>query len=193
MGVPVVTGAIYFDEKGSNNTKPTLAAAKSRADELEIKNIVVATTSGTTAIRAAEMFKEGYNLIVVSHSMGFKEPNKQSLSDQNRRIIEDSGAKIFTGTHAFGGVGRAVRFKFNTYEVEEIIANALRIFSQGVKVAIEITIMAADAGLISTDKEVIAIGGSGTGADTAVVIKPANAQRFFDMQVLEIICKPREP
>ena len=193
MGVPVVTGAIYFDEKGANYTKPTLAAAKSRADELEIKDIVVATTSGTTAIRAAELFKDDYNLVIVSHSMGFKEQNHQSLSDDNRKIIEDTGAKVFTGTHAFGGIGRAVRLKFNTYEVDEIIANTLRIFSQGVKVAIEIAIMAADAGLISTEKEVIAIGGSGKGADSAVVLKPANVQNFFDTQILEIICKPREP
>jgi hypothetical protein len=193
MGVPVVTGAIYFDNKEANNTKPTLAAAKSRADELGIKDIIVATTSGTTGIQAVEIFKDDFKLIIITHSTGFKEPNQQSLSTQNRRILEDSGAKVFTGTHAFGGVGRAVRFKFNTYEVDEIIANTLRIFSQGVKVAIEITLMAADAGLISTEREVVAVGGSGKGADTALVIKPANVQRFFDLQVMETICKPREP
>jgi hypothetical protein len=193
MGVPVVTGAIYFDDKNANNTKPTLAAAKSRADELGIKDIVIATTSGTTAIQAAELFKEGYNVVVVTHSTGFREPNKQSLSTSNRRILEDSGAKIFTGTHAFGGIGRAVRFKFKTYEVEEIIANTLRVFSQGIKVAIEITIMAADAGFVSTEKEIIAIGGTGKGVDSALVIKPENVQNFFDIQILEIICKPREP
>jgi hypothetical protein len=193
MGVPIVTGAIYFDDKGANNTKPTLAAAKSRSNELGIKDIVIATTSGTTAIQAAELFKEGYNIVVVTHSTGFREPNKQSLSTSNRRILEDSGAKIFTGTHAFGGIGRAVRSKFNTYEVDEIIANTLRVFSQGVKVAIEIAIMAADAGFVSTEKEVIAIGGTGRGVDSAIVIKPANVQNFFDIQILEIICKPRTP
>ncbi|MFH1928052.1 MAG: hypothetical protein ABIK79_07760 [Chloroflexota bacterium] len=51
--------------------------------------------------------------------------------------------------------------------------------------------MAADAGLIRTDEEVIAIAGTGRGADTAVVLQPAHAQDFFNLRVKEIICKPR--
>ena len=59
------------------------------------------------------------------------------------------------------------------------------------KVAAEITIMAADAGLVRTDEEVIAIGGSSRGADTAIIVRPANASRFFELKIKEIICKPR--
>jgi hypothetical protein len=50
--------------------------------------------------------------------------------------------------------------------------------------------MAADAGLIRTDADVIAVGGTGTGADTAAVIRPANVARFFDLKVRGILCKP---
>ena len=52
-------------------------------------------------------------------------------------------------------------------------------------------IMAADAGLVRTDEDIIAIAGSGRGADTAVVMRPANAHDFFDLKVREILCKPR--
>ena len=52
-------------------------------------------------------------------------------------------------------------------------------------------LMAADAGLVRTNEEIVAIAGTGRGADTAVVLRPANAQNFFDLRVLEIICKPR--
>jgi hypothetical protein len=90
-----------------------------------------------------------------------------------------------------GGIGRAVRKKLGTYEVEEIIAYALRIFGEGMKVVAEISVMAADAGLIRTDEEVIAIAGTGRGADTAVVLRPAHAQQFFDLRILEVLCKPR--
>ena len=96
-----------------------------------------------------------------------------------------------TCQHAFGGVGRAVRKKLGTYELEELIAYTLRLFGEGMKVAVEIALMVADAGLVRTDEPVIAIAGTGKGADTAVVLKPANAQDFFDLQVLEILCKPR--
>jgi hypothetical protein len=88
-------------------------------------------------------------------------------------------------------LGRAVKNKFGPIQVDEIIAHTLRILSQGVKVCCEISCMAADAGLIRTDEECIAIGGSGGGADTAVVLKPSNTHRFFETKIHEIICKPR--
>ena len=186
----ITVRGVYFDRLGKENTEKTLEIAKARADELGIKTILVATTTGETGARAAEFFK-GYNLVVVTHSTGFRGPNQQELREENRAAIERAGVKILTCQHAFGGVGRAVRKKLGTYELEEIIAYTLRIFGEGMKVACEIALMAADAGLVRTDEEVIAIAGTGRGADTAVVLVPANAQTFFDMRILEILCKPR--
>jgi hypothetical protein len=81
--------------------------------------------------------------------------------------------------------------QFNTYEIGVTIANTLRLMGQGMKVVIEISVMAADAGLVRTDEDIIAIGGSGRGADTAVVLRPVNSNDFFDLKVKEILCKPR--
>ncbi|MGB5933390.1 MAG: pyruvate kinase alpha/beta domain-containing protein, partial [Anaerolineae bacterium] len=159
---------VYFDRRGKENTERTFEIAKARADELGIKTILVATTGGETGARAAEFF-EGYNLVVVTHSTGFREPNEQELREENRAAIERAGAKMLTCQHAFGGVGRAVRKKLGTYELEEIIAYTLRIFGEGMKVVCEMALMAADAGLVRTDEEVIAIAGTGRGADTAVI------------------------
>lgn len=55
---------------------------------------------------------------------------------------------------------------------------------------VEITLMAADAGLIPVDKDIVAIAGTGRGADTALRIKPANTARFFDLKIKEILAKP---
>jgi len=186
----ITVRGVYFDNQGKVNTERTLEIAKARAEELGIKTILVATTTGETGARAAEFF-QGYNLVVVTHSTGLRGPNEQELGEENRAAIERAGVKILTCQHAFGGVGRAVRKKLGTYELEEIIAYALRIFGEGMKVVCEIALMAADAGLVRTDEEVIAIAGTGRGADTAVVLVPANAQSFFDMRILEILCKPR--
>lgn len=150
----------------------------------------MASTTGETGRRAAELF-QGYDLVVVTHSTGFRKPNEQELTEENCEAILARGARILTCQHAFGGVGRAVRKKLGTYELEEIMAYTLRIFGEGMKVACEIALMAADAGLIRTDREAIAIAGTGRGADTAVVLQPANAQTFFDMRIKEILCKPR--
>jgi hypothetical protein len=62
---------------------------------------------------------------------------------------------------------------------------------QGVKVGVEITLMAADAGLIPMDQSIIALGGTGRGVDAAVVIQPAHTNNVFDLNIQEIICKPR--
>lgn len=181
---------LYFETPGPQNTEKTLERALKRAKSLGIKDIIVASTKGETGIKAAEIFK-GYNLIVVTHSTGFREPDIQELPPEKKEEIEKKGGKVLTCQHSFGGVNRAVRKKLGTYQTDEIIAHTLRIFGEGMKVVVEIALMAADAGLIRTDKESIAIAGTGKGADTALVLKPANAQTFFDLEMREILCKPR--
>lgn len=181
---------VYFEKEGDINTENVLILAKERAGELGIRSVVVASTSGATGVKASEIFK-GFNLVVVSHSTGFSGKNIQEMSLENKRIIEANGGKVLTSTHALGGIGRAVRRKLKTYELEEIIAFTLRTFGEGTKVAIEISLMATDSGLIKTDEELISIAGTDRGADTALVLLPVNTQDFFDLKVLEIICKPR--
>lgn len=181
---------VYFENPGADNLETTLALAKKRADELGIKTIVVATTVGTTAVRASEVFK-GMKVVAVTHSAGFHGPNTQELTPDNRAKIEQNGGLVYTATHLFSGVGAAMRKKFTTYLLGDIVANTLRILGQGMKVVVEITVMAADAGLIRTDEDCITIAGTGRGADYAVVVKPVNSADFFDLRIKEIICKPR--
>lgn len=180
---------VYFENTGHENTEEVLRIAKERADELGIKTILVASTRGDAAARAVEVF-EGVKVVAVSHSAGFREPNTQQFTEENRKKVESKGGIILTTTHAFAGVDRALRLKFNTIALSEIIANVLRIFGQGMKVVCEIAVMAADAGLVRTDEDVIVIAGTGRGADTAVVLKPVNSMNFFDLRVEEILCKP---
>jgi len=179
-----------FERPGPQNTRRTLEVAATRAGELGVRNIVVASSSGKTGALAAALYS-GKNLVVVTHSTGFLKPDFQELKPAMRRKIEALGGKVLTSQHAFGGVNRAVRKKLATYELDEIIAYTLRTFGEGAKVAIEVSLMAADAGLISTREPCISIGGSGSGADTALLLRPANAQTAFDLRVLEVLAKPR--
>lgn len=179
----------YYTQSGPRNTVRTLELARARAVALGIHKVLVATTSGATGVKAVQML-EGLEVIVVTHSTGFRDPDTQELTEANRAAIERAGAKILTCQHAFGGVGRAVRKKLGTYELEEIVAFTLRTFCEGIKVTAEMALMAADAGLVRTDEAVISIAGTGRGADTAVVLKPANAQTFFELRFLEMICMP---
>ncbi len=180
---------VYFSTPGRINTETVLVLARKRAEELGIRSIVVASTTGETGVKASQLFK-GFNLVVVTHHTGFKELGQQELTEENRRIIEANGAKVYTGTHVFMNVERAIRSKFNTAYPAEIMAQTLRLFCEGMKVAVEIAAMAADAGLIPVDRDVVSIAGTGRGADTAIVVQPANSSRIFDMIIKEIIAKP---
>jgi len=185
----IITKTVCFSKPGPENTERTLALAFERAKALGIGTVVVATTSGATAVQAVQ-WKSDLTVVAVTHSTGFSAPYTQSLTEENRAALDAAGAHILTTTHAFGGVGRAVRKKLNTYQVDEIIAFTLRTFGQGIKVVAEITLMAADAGLLPARKPIVAVAGSGRGADTAVALYPTHAQTFFDLKFLEIICMP---
>jgi hypothetical protein len=180
----------YFAEAGPQNTAVTLEAARERAETLKIGKIVLSSCTGKTAFTALDLFGNDFSLVVVTHSTGFQKPDYQELSEKDRDRLTKRGAAVLTAQHAFGGVGRAFRNKTGTYQMDELIAYTLRTFGQGTKVAVEIALMAADAGLIRTDEDVISIGGTGQGVDTALVLKPAHTQNFFDLKVKQIICKP---
>jgi uncharacterized protein len=184
------TETVYFDTEGSANTDEVLRIAKHRAQDLGIKTVLVASVTGETALRASEAL-EGLRIIAVSLAVGRYKPDVQELKEENRKILEGKGITVLTTTQAFSGVSRAVRDSFKTVVIGDIIANTLRVFGHGVKVACEISLMAADSGLVRTDEEIVAIAGTTRGADTAIVLKPVNAQRFFDLRIREILCKPR--
>jgi uncharacterized protein len=180
---------VTFAKPGPENTDETLRIAGEWSDRLGIAAILAASTSGATGVKAASRFT-GRDVIVVSHVFGYSRPDETEMLPENRRRIEAAGGRVLTAQHAFGGIGRAVRIKFGTTETEEIVANALRTFGQGLKVAVEIVMMAADAGLVRTDRDVIAVGGTESGADTAILVRPANVIRFFDLRIRGILCKP---
>jgi len=181
---------VYFTETGPRNTSVVLDCVRRRAQQLNIKTVLVASVSGQTALKARGVLDPATNIVAVSHVTGFAQPDQQEMSAEVRQELISKGVNVLTAQHAFGGVGRGIRKKLGTYQVDEIIAYALRIFGNGTKVAIELALMAADAGLARTDQDVISVAGTSKGADTALVLRPANSSDFLSLQVREIICKP---
>jgi uncharacterized protein len=185
----------YFDNFGPENTEATLRLARQRAKELDIKTLLVPSISGKTGVKAMAILDE-FKVIIVSHSYGLNAPNTNNFTEENRKTIENKGGKILTATHVFGGITSALSKDERpgmhlSYVTGDIITMTLRMFGDGLKVACEIATMAADAGLVRTDEEVIALGGQHGGVDTAVVLMPNYSHRFFNTRVKEIVCKPR--
>ena len=180
----------YFDTPGESNTAAVLRIAREHAEELGIGTIVVASTEGTTAVKACQVL-EGKRIVAVSHHMGYRAPDELEWPVERLRQFDELGGVRLTGIHAFYGLGRAVARKWNTYLLEELVVATLRLFGEGMKVVCEIAVMAVDAGLVRTDEDIISIGGTHLGADTAVLLRPVNLFDFFDLRVKEILCKPR--
>ncbi|MCK4375706.1 MAG: hypothetical protein KAX19_10265 [Candidatus Brocadiae bacterium] len=183
---------LLFDKGGPQNTDATLGAARRRAEELGITKVVLATSSGETALKALEAF-EGMDVQVIGVTLHagywglYSGPDKEKVA-----AAEAKGVKFLTATHSLmGSVESAIKDKFGGIAPMELIAHTYYTFSQGMKVAVEVTLMAADAGLVENAEDIIAVGGTDEGADTAVVLKAAYTTNFFDLKVREVLAMPR--
>jgi hypothetical protein len=185
----------YFEKQGEGNTLDAARFAIERAKELKIRTIVVASTSGKTAqIFFDAMSGSGLELVVVTHVVGFSKPGEWEFSAELADLLQKKGVHIVTATHALSGLERALSRspKVGGGSRTEAIAEALRrVVAVGLKVAVECVLMAADQGAIGINEEVIAVGGTYSGADTVCVIRPAHSANFFDLQVREIVAMPR--
>ncbi len=176
---------VYFEEPGLDNTLETLQLAVERAKARGISKIILASTRGDTARLAAErLVGTDVKLVVVPHQYGFGE--RQRFPSDLVGELESRGHQVYFGTmlfHTDSLVGN------NT---PALLATLLRTFCQGMKVCLEIIMMATDGGCLALGEKVVAVSGTGRGADTAVVATASSSNRLSDLHVTEIICKPLE-
>lgn len=180
-----------FDVK-QDNTMETIAIAYEKAVELNT-DIVLATTFGNTALRMAKFLEDKDfrgKVVVVSHVCGFREKGSNELSDEIRQELKDKGFEIVTAAHALSGVERGLSKVYQGTYPAQIVADALRMICAGMKVCVEIALMACDSGAIAYGKPVVCIAGTGRNADTACVITPAYSANLLETRVNDILCKP---
>ena len=175
---------VYFEEPGINNTDNTLRLALERAKARGIKKIVLASTRGDTARTAAGLLTgTGIKMIVVPHQYNFM-GGPQRFPPELVAELNEKGHAVYFGTmlfhteHLYG------------METPRALANLLRTFCQGMKVCVEITLMAVDGGRVAPGEQVVVVAGTGRGADTAVVAIAAPSIRLPELHITEIICKP---
>lgn len=187
---------LYLDTPGGVNTDMVLDSVVERLKEGDIKHVVIASDSGETALRAVEKLKKSnVQIVVVTEHCGSEKEGENTMTPEREKELLAAGVKVVRATHALSGVERSINKKVGGSSRVEAISEALRaLFGQGMKVAIEITIMAADNGAIpcGPDIEVVVIGGTEWGSDTACVVRPAHSNNFFNMRIREIIAIPRK-
>ncbi len=181
---------LYFSTPGPEHTQATLAASNRRAGELGISQVVVATTTGKTALMAAQAMP-GCGVIGVTLSRGLWEkyagPEEAIVAE-----AETLGVSFLTCPHSLmGALDSAIAEKFGGVPDNHLVSHVYYTWSQGTKVAVECMLMAADAGLLDMEQEVISIAGSDAGADTSLVLRPTYTNQFFNLRILELLAKPR--
>lgn len=184
----------YFEKPGEINTLAVIEAVKTRALELDIKEVVIASTSGKAGAAMAEALQDtNIKIIVVTHQYGTTEEGKWDMESQYVSRLNDMGVEIVSQSHLFSGVEKSLSKDTGGISRIEIVADTLRkLFGKGFKVAVEVVLMAADSGALAMESDVIAVGGTANGADVACVIKPAHSNNFYGLQIREVICMPRE-
>ena len=189
----------YYENPGADNTRETLGRCIQRllkwdlaSDEQESPTLIIPTTTGQSALLALELLSDHPEifLIVVGHRYGFKEAGKNEIPEEVQQKVRNRGYALFFGTHLFTGLEKAFSNAYGGAYPHRLIADTLRIFSQGTKVLFEDTVMVTDAGLVAPNRWVVAAGGTGRGLDTAMVIKSVHSDRFFQTRIREILCMP---
>lgn len=176
---------IYFEAPGPENTEKTLHLITEWAKARGINKIVLASTRGDTARLAAEHFAgTNIKMVVIPHQYGFGETQRFPIELVSE--LEHKGHHVHFGTMLFHTDG------FYGMSTPSVMATLLRTFCQGMKVCIEIILMAVDGGCVATGEKVIAVTGTGRGADTAVVAIAAPSTKLSELHITEIICKPLE-
>jgi hypothetical protein len=182
---------VIFDKPGPVNTGQTVAAAVERAEALDIRFLVVASTTGDTAEALRQAVGDhDMKVVCVTYHAGFQSGD-ETMPPERRQGLRDMGVEVVICPHALSGVERSLKNAFGAIGPVELMAYAYRRFGEGMKVAIEVAVMAADCATAPTSEDIIALGGSGKGCDCAIVLKAAHQNNFFDLRVREIIAMVR--
>lgn len=182
---------MMHDEKTcSELTKNTLEIALSAAEKYDT-DLIIASTTGATALQLSELaMVTGFRhkIICVTHAYGRKIKGENEMSLETMKILEKRQVALITASHVLSGAERALSNMFKGLYPVEIVAATLRMLGQGVKVCVEIALMALDGGKIAYKKPVICVAGTARGADTICLITPSYTDAFLETKIHKILC-----
>lgn len=178
---------IVFEAIGKENTAATVDIALKKAKELDCA-IVLSSNSGASAEAVLKKASEvGYTgkVVVVRNAS-----NAAMMLPESRKALEARGCTVVAAANALSAGERSLSTRLKGIYPLEIMAYTLRIFGQGVKVCVECATMALDADAVPSNTPVVALGGTGVGLDTAVVLTPSVSASLLDTKIHEVLCKP---
>lgn len=198
----VIRKVYYFDEPGTQNTEDVLEAVVKYLNKIKMEYLIIASTSGKTALKFAEVLKvKKITVICVSEP-----PSRKIFGDQwpcinpkMKKKLEALGVVVIDRVPYKFHDSVLELAKWHVPIAEHIVGDTLAfVGGQGLKVAVEAMFMAVQAGYVEPDKDVIAVAGYGGGADTAIVVKTCFPETLFSsdpqkrLEVREILAMARK-
>ena len=198
MGKMVKRQVYYFDEPGEENTQLVIEAVSQRLKAGGIRKVIVASTSGKTAVEFARSLKGKAELICVSESPYRREWGEEwpCLKQEFRQEMEKLGVTIIDKAPYVFHSSVLESARWSDAFPERVVKETLYSFGQGMKVAVEVTVTGVSCGYVPPYEDVIGVGGSGKGADTAIVLRATYPASLFDkdtakrLEIKEIIAMP---
>jgi hypothetical protein len=191
---------VYFEKPGKNNTDGVVEVVLDRLAEGDIKTVVIASTTGYTAFKFSKALQgwEDIKLISVAESALIREWGTEypSLKAEDKRKLEQQGVVVADKVAYLFHSSVLDYSNWKCPTPEEIVKQMLYAFGQGLKVAIEVVLIAVACGFLDPFQDVIAVGGTSRGADTAIVVNATYPNHLFSrdsakrLKVSEILCKP---
>jgi len=188
----------YFDESGEENTQWVIEAVSHRLEVGGISQVIIASTSGETAVAFARSLKGKAGLICVSEAPYRREWGEEwpCLKREFRQELENLEVTIMEKVpYVFhSSVVEAARWP--NISPEQLVKETLYSFGQGMKVAVDVALTAVSCGYVAPYQDVIGVGGSGKGADTAIILRATYPASLFDkdpakrLEIKEIIAMP---
>ncbi len=188
----------YFDEPGEENTPWVIEAVSQRLEDGGVRKVIVASTSGETAVEFARSLKGKAELTCVSEAPYRREWGEEwpCLKEEFRQELERLGVTIIDRVPYIFHSSVLEAARGSGAFPERVVKETLYSFGQGMKVAVEVALTGVSCGYVTPYEDVIGVGGSGKGADTAIVLRATYPASLFDkdpakrLEIREIIAMP---
>ena len=197
----ITRACLYFEKPGKHNTDKVVEVVRQRLAEGDINTIVVASTTGYTALKFSEALQgqAGITLIGVAETPLIREWGAEypCLQLETKQELERRGVIVADKIPYLLHSSILDYSQWKAPSAEEILRETLYAFGQGLKVAVEVVLIAVASGFLEPFQDVIAVGGTSRGADTAIVVRATSPNHVFSqnamkrLKIYEVLCKPQ--
>ena len=201
---------VYFEKAGPSNTQAVLEAVKERVQHGDIKAVVVPVTTGKTATLFSRGLRELIQVVAISEddasSVAGRIADRMADAGVFDKLVERQLRSVLFRSYREKALDASITRR-DAFDITllplsgknwNVVRDILYAFGHGMKVAIEVSIVAVELSKVSPYTRIVAVGGRHQGADTAIVVRASPQKEAFGkdpekrLSVDEILAMPVE-